>query len=374
MYVNHQFLLYMYAVGETGDKWSASICDRTRGVEYATEDLLYLDNMETLRGKTRVSGSYYGWVDHSLDDVANKTVRITGEKETYQTKTDSKGVFEIYDLPPGKYSLEPEVPKGWEIVHISEASGTVTSTKSLKFTLEAKKHTAVNVALAPANRVEGKVVGPDGNVLNGVCVYLQKPDEVEKDAGFNCTDHAGHFRIDKIPAGTYVAVINPDGKPRSDELYSRLFYPSVTQRERAALITIANGETVTGINFVITGFAETITVTGVLLFSDGKPAADELVTFAPPNSSGAIDEEVETTDAQGRFTLKVVKGRKGEIRGDFQASIGEYDKCPKLDALIKATGENFAELHSPPVKIDGEQDVENIVLRFTFPKCKRKEE
>lgn len=137
---------------------------------------------------------------------------------------------------------------------------------------------------------------------------------------------------------------------------------------------VTNGENVTGIDFVITSLAETVTVTGILLFSDGKPVAEELVTFAPPNSRGAMEEEVDTTDAQGRFTLKIVKGLKVEIRGDFQAAIGEYYKCPKLDALIKASGRDFAEVHSPSIRIEAEKDIENLVLRFTFPKCKRIEE
>ena len=369
-YVNRQFLLYMFAVDETGDGWWASTCDRTRGIEYATEDLLYLDNMEKLRGKTRVSGSYRAWLGQQLDDVANKRIRIIGEKETFETKTDSKGVFEIYDLPAGEYSLEPEVPKGWAIMDSSK----MASTKSLQFTIDAKKHTTVNVELAPTNAVEGTVVGPDGNPMHGVCAHLQKPDQVGDDTRFDCTDKEGHFRIGLIPAGSYLVVLNPDGKPSSDELYPRLFYPSVTQRERAALITVANGETVKGINFVISSLAETVTVSGVLLFFDGKPAAEELVTFAPPNSKDDKEAEVETTDTEGRFTLKIVKGLKGEIRGDFQANVGEYLKCPKLDALIKATGREFAEVHSPPIKIEADQDIENVVLRFTFPRCKRKED
>lgn len=369
--VNHQFLLYMFAADEPGGWW-ASTCDRTRSIEYATEDLLYLDNMEKVRGKTRVSGNYRAWLGQQLDDVANKTIRIIGENGTVETKTDSKGVFEVYDLPAGKYSLEPEVPKGWALVQFTESG--VSATKSLPFTLNAKRHTTVNVELAPTNAVEGTIVGPDGNPMRDVCAHLQKPDQLEQDSRFDCTDKDGHFRIANVPAGSYVVVLNPDGKSTSDELYPRLFYPSVTKREKAALITVANGETVKGIDFVITSLAETVTVSGVLLFADGKPAAEELVTFAPPDSKDDRDAEVETTDAEGQFKLKVVKGLKGEIRGDFQAYVGEYHKCPKLDALIKATGRDFAEVHSPPIKIEAKQDIENVVVRFTFPRCKRKEE
>ena len=179
------------------------------------------------------------------------------------------------------------------------------SPKSLPFTLEAKRHATINVGLTPTNRVEGTVVGPDGNPMKGVCAHLQKPDDAEDDIGFGCTAKDGKFSIGHVPAGSYIVVLNPDGIPTSGELYPRVFYPSATQRERAALITVTNGDNVTGIDFVITSLAETVTVTGILLFSDGKPAAEELVTFAPPNSRGAMEEEVEKTDAHGRFMLKI---------------------------------------------------------------------
>jgi hypothetical protein len=41
-------------------------------------------------------------------------VRIIGAKKTHVTKTDQHGVFEIYDLPAGRYLVEPEIPAGWK--------------------------------------------------------------------------------------------------------------------------------------------------------------------------------------------------------------------------------------------------------------------
>ena len=107
--------MYLIREDEAGTHWRASMCGRSRGLNHATEDLLYLDNMEKVRGKTRVSGNYGGW-NTPLKGVANRTIRITGDKKTYETKTNANGVFEIYDLPPGKYVLEPEIPNGWSLL------------------------------------------------------------------------------------------------------------------------------------------------------------------------------------------------------------------------------------------------------------------
>ena len=374
-WVGQRFLLYLIGDG-SDDSWDASTCGRTTAVEYATEDLLYLDNMEKLRGKTRVSGDYRGGSVATLENIANRTIRLTGETGTYETKTDANGVYEIYDLPPGKYVLEPEIPNGWKIARHSVLNPEFGPVTKLKFILDANKHVTMDLAFDPSNIVEGNVVGPDGNPMRSVCVSLQKPDQVQKDIHSDCTNSSGEFRIHLVPAGVYVAVLNPDGKLSPEEPFPTTFYPSVTQREKAALITIGNGETVKGINFVVTKLVDMVTVSGILLFSDGKPAAEELVTFAPLNQDAYDRDHSVRTDSEGRFTVQILKGFKGEIFGEFEASLGEYAKCPKLDALIKESvneDEDYAEIKSPAIKVDAERNTDNLLLQFPFPKCKKKE-
>ena len=306
-WVGQQFLLYLIREDEAGTHWGASMCGRCRGLDRAAEDLLYLDNMEKLRGKTRVSGNYYGW-NTPLEGIANRTIRITGDNKTYETKTNSNGVFEIYDLRPGKYILEPEIPNGWKLARFSLPSDqTGTPWKLFPFTLEAKEHVTVELMFVPKNAVEGSVVGPDGNPMDGVCVHLLKPAKLDGDHDVGCTNINGNFSIRSVVAGTYVAVLNPDGKLSPEEPFPRMFYPDVTQREKAALITIGNGETVEDINFVISSLAETVIVSGVLLYSDGKPAAKKLVTFVPLNRDDFYGDHSKYTDTEGRFTLKILK-------------------------------------------------------------------
>ena len=362
-----RFLFYLSSV-KGQDGWFASTCSRTRGLENAAEDLLYLDNMEKYRGKTRVSGIYRGSWRVTLEDVANKTIRIIGEKNTYETKTNDDGVFEIYDLPPGDYSLEPEIPKGWQIAHHNSIESTPS--KSILFKLEAKKHVTLNVMLEPSNTVEGSVIGPDGNPMEDVCVALFNPDQVERTTAA-CTDKYGVFSIWSVPEGSYVVALNADGKLSPEEPFPTIFYPNVAQREKATVITVGNGETVKGIDFVVGRIAETVTLSGVLLFSDGKPVADEYVEFVPLKKDD--EERSDTTDREGRFSIRIIKGVKGEVFGEFYASPGDYEKCPKLDALIKASGEETAKIKTPVIKVEAEQNVENLVLQFPFPKCKRKE-
>lgn len=126
-----------------------SFCERSGPLDEVKEDLLYLDNIDKVRGKTRVSGIYGMWTANF--DRAHKKIRLVGEKQTYETETDNDGLYEIYDLPPGKYRLEPEMPAGWKISEMwwrfeKDISQKESSTTSLVFTLAPQRHSSLNMA------------------------------------------------------------------------------------------------------------------------------------------------------------------------------------------------------------------------------------
>jgi len=376
-YIGRQFLLYLLGPNDD-NSWNGLGCGRTQAVEFATEDVLYLDKLRTHRGKTRVSGSYLFWPNSKSDDVANKQIRISGENRTYLTKTDANGVYEIYDLPPGNYVLQPEIPTGWKTARFPRPITELPFTKiiaphSQVFTLQAKKHVTVDLLFEPDNAVEGSVVGPDGRPLVHTSAHLWKPDQVDESEIYGITDQSGHFRITSIPPGSYLLVLNQDGKLSTKEPFPRLFYPGVTDREKATLIDIRIGETIKGIDVTVPSFAETIIVSGVLLFSDGKPVAGEWVSFEANEEQGVDRYNVGRTDSMGRFTITILKGVKGEIVGEYSPNVEEYEKCPELRDLIQAADGNSTEIRSSAIKFEGERSVVNLVLKFPFQECKPKD-
>ncbi len=50
---------------------------------------------------------------------------------------------------------------------------------------------------------------------------------------------------------------------------------------------------------------------------------------------------------------------------------GEYENCPKLEKLIKATGSRVPEITTPTIQIEAVSDLSEIQLRFPFPSCKK---
>lgn len=92
--------------------WVAFTCGRSRPVEHAADDLLYLDNLDRVRGRTRLSGTVrFG--HEGAPEVGGRLVRVVGEKKTYEARTNADGVYlygEMY-AHAGEYENCPRIER-----------------------------------------------------------------------------------------------------------------------------------------------------------------------------------------------------------------------------------------------------------------------
>lgn len=387
--VGQQFLFYLTRPEKLSYRprwvesgmWLVSDCSRSTDLEGAGEDLLYLKRIAKLRGKTRISGSIGGGYDYPDLEVEGKRIKIIGPNKTYETKTNKDGVFEIYDLPPGKYFVEPETPAGWKmdpsyLMHslsvVLDNSGQpeMKSAKQVAITLPPKKHASVNFVFNVENFVRGRVLGPKGKGMSRVWVRLLQPGQ---DTGPSaCTDEQGEFELTQIPKGQYVLVANADGRPSGREPFPKIFYPNVTERERAAVIDINPGEKLANLDIVIPKLEETVTIAGIFRYSDGNPVSEEPVSFKASKSNEKVDGDVgEKTDDAGRFTLTVLKGLTGELSGEHFLLAGVYKDCPRVDELIAKSEQSSVIVRSNVIKLTTEQDMYSVELTLPFPRCEK---
>ncbi len=108
--VGEEFLFYL-SDASPGALYVVPYCGRSELVSHATEDLLYLNNLDKLQGKTRISGKVL--FENSVQSGLRLEVRGKGIRRLLET--DANGIYEIYDLPLGRYKIIPKVPTGWEI-------------------------------------------------------------------------------------------------------------------------------------------------------------------------------------------------------------------------------------------------------------------
>ena len=153
------------------------------------------------------------------------------------------------------------------------------------------------------------------------------------------------------------------------------FYPSVTDRERAALIHVSAGETIENLEIVIPKLEETVTIQGIVRYSDNNPVDDKYVKFKVTNKDDKVDGDVsELTDDAGRFTIRILKGLVGELSAEHWLLKGLYKNCPEVDELIAKSGGNNVTVQSNIVKLTADQDVYDVELTLPFPRCEKVKE
>lgn len=373
--IGRQYLLYLYRPETSTELFKVSACNRSRGLEYANDDLLYLDKLDKVRGHTRVSGvlSQEGGDD---SDVVGRKIRIHGTKKSYVAVTDKNGVYELYDLPPGRYVLEPELRVGWKVdeIHLtrrltrSEWINGLKPSNRVAFTLRPKKHFGVDIEFALSNHISGTVLDAKRRPLKWVCVSLAKADKEERNLDCNAlTEADGSFRFDGVSAGTYMLVFNPKDKPTSNMPFRKLYYRDATERTNATTITVKHAESVNNLNVVIPPVIKAVRIEGVVRYADGRPASGLFIYFRPRQEKDKSAEVQRTTDQKGRFSFTVLGEVKGELFSSFRPEDREFVTCASYKNLMRKIGSPV--LETSRIEIDATKDLAGLVLRYPVSRC-----
>ncbi|HEX8772959.1 MAG TPA: carboxypeptidase-like regulatory domain-containing protein [Pyrinomonadaceae bacterium] len=382
-----RWLLYA-AFHRDSKTWEVYGCGRSTWIESAGDDLLFLQGLPKSATKTRISGELKHYEEDPekgftfINNIIGAKVKIIGAEKTYEVYTDKNGVYEIYGLPPGKYTIEPEIPLGLK-VGFSTPFGAGDSTeedgssqdKTPKVGLKAQGCAGSDFILQSDSSISGKVFGVNGEVLPNVCLGLKPTDKIANPyfSISDCTEADGSFKLEEIPPGSYVIVVNNDGKISSNEPFPTAYYPGVFDKEKAAVITISEGDRRENYNIQIPSQSLTRVVQGLLLYSDGHPVADEYVSFKAEGKSDRYDWDARAaTDDQGRFSLTLLQGAVGSLRAEMYVSARKFSDCPQIRKLIEGKKEGATYVETRAIRIEGDSDIQNVKLMFAFSYCPKR--
>jgi hypothetical protein len=321
-------LLYLHR-GDRAGFWEARSCDRSRPLDSAADDLLFLRALPGSASGNRLSGEVeqHNFSMHRSAALSGIHVTISAKDgSAFNAITNEDGVYEVYDLPPGKYKVDIEVPKGLQIYFPMITGPYMAGSRVTTVKLGSHSGVSVSFVLTGENKLNGRALYPEGRPLEAVCLDLESVlDRTERDAlALACTNADGNQTMGKMTPG----------------------------QDR-------------GLDLRIPVLEDRARISGHMQFNDGTPVSKGNVIYV--SKHGSYSERTQTT-ADGFFRLFITGPIDGEVHGEIMVSPEVMGKCPQFGAVPSA--HNWpATLSTPPSVVSGKPDKTKINLRVQVPSC-----
>ena len=300
--------------------WS---CSATKTLDRAESDLEYARGV--LRGDP--TPSIIGLVTRETRNQASeyrnnlylegiRVIADGGPKNVAEVFTDAKGIFRFFGLAPGSYRVRAGTPADLRRLYGEE---------TLTLQVREGRCSGGQFTVTSLSTISGRVVDAKGLPLKTRLDLVPIDSDGKEIAPAEqsiqtYSDDQGRYKFDWLAPGRYLVTINSRNQPGSyDPPYQRTYYPGVTERVRASVIELIDGQQLSIDDFAIGPPLQTRTIEGIVLMPDGTPAANALMTLEFTERNWA---ETASADAQGRFSLKVYDGFKyivaAEVRKEIQ--------------------------------------------------------
>lgn len=325
------------------------------------------------------TASISGKVTFQGEGVKGVIVALSVNEPTKQPKltnirgvTDSKGEYRITNISPGSYNVSPSAT-----AFVAENESNSTRTLIVN---EGDKIENLDFSLIRGGVITGRVVDSDGVPVIEEEVYLTTyGSRYGSPLPAAITDDRGIYRIFGLRPGKYIVAAgkndvgpSPSGPPRG-AVYSRTYYPGVTDASQATIVQVSDGSEATNIDitfgrtltrhtasgsvvngqtgepipdvrYAVTQFLSPTNMSthrGLLTNSRGEFKLENLtpgqyaISVSPEEGKEWRSEELRFTIVDEDVTGLVVKTEKGASLSGVVVLEGTYDKAV-LDQLSNA--------------------------------------
>jgi hypothetical protein len=368
-------VFYLHPSKEPG-VWEAYGCHRTRRVADAADDLLFLRALPWAASRSRLSGEVELYEDalnepfRRVRNLGGIPVRIRSGDRLIETVTNADGVYEIYDLPAGTYRVEVDLPKEMEIRFpmLAGAREGIQLKNNTQLLLEAGAGASASFIAMERTLVTGRVVDPEGNPLAGVPVSLEPVGGLSPSSRppASSTKADGSFEIRQFPSGEYLLVANRGQSASGWRPFGPTYFPGTGDRQRAQAFKITAGKPVESLVLRIPKLEPTVTVSGQVQFSDGKPASQPWLYAIYGDRK---EQLFPGADGDGWFRIPLLAGQPVRL----QAVWTPFTPRLQLECLdVRSDGPYSYRtgLKSPELPVSAAVDQTGLFLTLPAPACK----
>lgn len=299
-----RYLVYAYRYAE---RLTTSICTRTRPFTEATEDLAFLGNLSS----AAPGATIYGQVSHGSPGKEdpkpidpNISIAIEGENERKEIQPDAQGRFRLTGLRPGKFKVTVNLPERLTVYQPQR-----------EVSVADRGCAAVIYYVSENGRLSGRVFDEKGQPVPRILVSLVDPETPDPTNYVNLerTDEEGRYSFSAVRQGRYIIAINYQRYPDpndSTNAYPRAFYPGVTDRPHAEIITVESGAKVTERDVRLPSRHPSSIVEGQVVWADGTPVINASITSRDVTHNDSALRYGMEADGQGRFKINGYVGQK----------------------------------------------------------------
>jgi hypothetical protein len=302
-----------------GPGLTTGTCSRSRPLKAATQDLAYA---RTVYSKPADKGRIFGRLTYSgkANDTPVPGVRLTFTGPWFEpviALTDREGRYEV-SARAAAYRLTATLPPGMSLlldghsIDLPDNRGCVVANLRAKY----------------PGHVSGRVVTPSGAPVRNLTVELISVDGFDfassRLRGF--TDEGGRFTVSGVESGSYVAGIAIGHDQTRDGIEPRYLFAGGTTTKGAALRLQVDGGSQRAVgDLVLPQTVRVAQVTGLVVHSNGLPAADIKVRAKADFDEGDFAWTTIRTDSRGRFSFGLVMGMLYRIVAESAAAGARQD-------------------------------------------------
>jgi Carboxypeptidase regulatory-like domain len=294
-----------------------------------------------------------------------------GERRT--TATNSRGEYEVGELPGARYSVSVNRSGYLPLSYGTRYPGEPGRPVDLG---DGETAAGIDFALPRSGVISGRVVDETGDSVAGVTVWVMRYEYFRRrrtlvPAGSSArTDDTGQYRATGVMPGDYLVVAmlretwTVGGKEPKVFGYAPTFAPSTPSAGEARRVRLAAGKEAPNVDVTLVA-APAVSISGVARRSDGTPLANTSVGLGQSvigplsqSFSGVADGPV---GADGAWRIRNVPPGEYDLSASAQGPLGRETAAMKI--VVQGSDiEGITITTDAPVTVNGEVAMESGAL------------